>query len=64
VSLVSLSLTKWRIPLVDIAIPEEITLRLFGSCNKLMFTEIFVTVCHENKQAYKGFPVKKVLSEA
>jgi hypothetical protein len=61
---VSLSLTKWRIPHVDIAVPEEITLRLFGSCNEILFTEIFVTVCHGNKQAYKGFPVRKVVSEA
>lgn len=55
VSLVSLSLTKWRIPHVDITIPEEIKLRLFGSCNEIMFTEIFVTVCCRNKQAYKVF---------
>jgi hypothetical protein len=61
---VSVSLTKWRIPHVDIAIPEEISLRPFGSCNEIMFTEIFLTVCHGNKQAFVGSSVRKVVSEA
>jgi len=55
VSLVSLSLTKWLILHVDITIPEEITLRLFGSCDEIMFTEIFVTVCRGNKRAHEVF---------
>ena len=54
-SLVSLSLTKWHIPHGDITIPEEITLRIFGSCNEITFPEIFLTVCRGNKQAYKVF---------
>jgi hypothetical protein len=57
-------LTKWRIPHVDIAIPEEILLRLFEIYNEIMFTEIFLTVCHGNKQASVGSQIRKAVSES
>jgi hypothetical protein len=56
VTLVPLSLTKWRIPHVDSAVPNKIALRLFCASNEIMCIPIFVKTGHWNKQTYGGHP--------